>query len=265
VSAALLNRLAVAETRVAAVAATVAMPRLGPVELAERAGVVPDSWQRQVLTSAAPRLLLNCSRQSGKSTVCALLAVHTAIYEPGALVLLVSRAERQSKELFRKCLDAYRALGRPVDPETENKLELELVNGARIVALPGSEQTIRSFSGVRLLLIDEASRVATDTYAALRPMLAVSGGRLIALSTPFGTRGWWYEEWRSDRPWERYEIPATACPRITAAFLEEERASMGEWWYRQEYLCEFMDAQSQAFTRDEIDRAFSEEVEPWAL
>ncbi|MCG8456864.1 MAG: hypothetical protein MI919_11335, partial [Holophagales bacterium] len=64
-------------------------------------------------------------------------------------------------------------------------------------------------------------------------MLAVSSGRLLALSTPFGTRGWWYEAWRSDEPWERYEIPAAECPRISPEFLEEERRTMGEWWFRQ--------------------------------
>ena len=60
-------------------------------------------------------------------------------------------------------------------------------------------------------------------------------------------------------------MPAEQCGRISPAFLDEERRTIGEWWYRQEYGCEFLDAQSQAFTRDEIDRAFSEEVETWAL
>jgi len=238
---------------------------LDPVRLAERAGIIPDPWQADVLRSASPRLLLNCSRQSGKSTVTGLLALHAALYQPESLVLLVSRAERQSKELFRKALAAYRTLGRPVDPEAENKLELELVNGSRIIALPGSEGTIRSFSGVRLLIVDEASRVANETYVAIRPMLAVSGGRLLALSTPFGTRGWWYEAWRGDEPWERYEVPATLCPRISPAFLEEERRTLGEWWFEQEYMCRFMDAQSQAFRREDSDRAFAEEVVHWTL
>ena len=69
--------------------------------------------------------------------------------------------------------------------------------------------------------------MADELYMAVRPMLAVSGGRLVAMSTPFGTRGWWYEAWESSEPWERYEVPATMCPRISAEFLEEERRSMG--------------------------------------
>ena len=124
---------------------------------------------------------------------------------------------------------------------------------------------MRGYSAVTLLSIDEASRVPDELYMACRPMLAVSGGRLLGMSTPFGTRGWWYEAWRSRETWERYEVPAEQCPRISAEFLVEEQRTIGEWWFKQEYGCEFLDAQSQAFTRDEIDRAFNEEVETWEL
>jgi len=181
---------------------------LDPAALARTAGVDPDPWQAQVLRSDSSRLLLNCSRQSGKSTTVATLAVHTALYDAGALVLLVSPTLRQSGELFKKATTAYRALGRPVPAESESALQLALDNGSRIVSLPGKEGTIRGYSGVRLLAIDEAAWVPNDLYTALRPMLAVSQGRLIAMSTPHGTRGWWYEAWRSKDLWERIEVPA---------------------------------------------------------
>ena len=238
---------------------------LDPARLATRAGIDPDPWQADVLRSAAPRMLLNASRQSGKSTITALLAVHTVTYEPGALVLLLSPTLRQSGELFKKVLDAYRVLGRPVPAEAETQLTLTLENGARVVSLPGKEGTVRGYSGVRLLIIDEAARVPNDLYVSVRPMLAVSGGRLIALSTPWGARGWWYEAWTHGQDWERYEIPATDCPRISSAFLEEERRTLGDWWYQQEYLRRFLDAQTAAFRSEDIDRAFSEDIEPWNL
>jgi hypothetical protein len=238
---------------------------LDSVRLAEQAGVSPDPWQCDVLRSVAPRVLLLCSRQAGKSTITSILAVHTALYEPGALVLLLSPTLRQSGELFKKCTAVYGTIGRPVPPESETALQLTLENGSRIVSLPGKEGTIRGFSGVRLLAIDEAAWVPDDLYLAVRPMLAVSQGRLVALSTPHRTRGWFYESWRGDEPWERYAVPATSCPRISVVFLEEEQRNMGEWWYRQEYCCEFLDAQTQAFRREDIEEAFREDVQPWAL
>lgn len=223
--------------------------------LLEAAGTVPDRWQAEVLRSSAPRLLLNCCRQSGKSTVAGALAVHAAVYQPPALVLLLSPSLRQSQELFKKAVDVYRLAGKPVAPETENKLTLELENGSRIVSLPGREQTTRGFSGVRLLIIDEAARVDDPSYYALRPTLAVSGGRLVALSTPWGKQGWFFEAWQGEEPWERYEVPATMCPRITPAFLAEERRTLGALWHGQEYLCEFRERVDQVFSHADIARA----------
>lgn len=238
---------------------------LDPAELAQVAQMQPDAWQANVLRSTAPRILMNCCRQSGKSTITALMAVHTAHFEPRSLVLLLSPSLRQSQELFKKALDVHRAIAAPAAVEAESALRLELTNGSRIVSLPGKETTVRGYSGVRLLAVDEAARVADELYFSVRPMLAVSGGRLIALSTPFGTRGWWYEAWRSAETWERYEVPARDCPRISAEFLEEEHRAMGKWWYDQEYECRFLDAETQPFGREEIDRTFEEEVETWDL
>lgn len=237
---------------------------LDPSLLMRLLNIEPDEWQAQVLRSASQRILLNCCRQSGKSTVSATLAVHTALYQPGALVLLLSPTLRQSQELFRKCLSVYRLVASDIPPESETKLTLELGNGSRIVSLPGKETTIRGFSGVSLIIVDEAARVPDELYYSVRPMLAVSNGRLVALSTPFGTRGWWYEAWRSDEPWERYITTAEQCPRISPEFLAEEKRALGEWWFRQEYFCEFLDAETQAFSRDMIEGAFTE-VETWKL
>lgn len=242
---------------------------LSPYHFARAAGITPDPWQAEVLKSRGQRILLNCSRQSGKSTITSVLAAHKAIFEPGSLILLLARAQRQSQELFRKTMQVWRDVGSPLAGPISSTMTLELANGSRIAALPGSEASIRSFSDVSLLLIDEASRVPDETYYSMRPVLAVSGGRLVALSTPFGTRGWWYEAWRGalgeEDDWQRWEVPASACPRISPAFLEEEQRNLGHWWFTQEYGCQFLDAQSSAFRQADIDRAFSEDYQTWDL
>jgi len=236
---------------------------LDPVAWARSAGFVAYPWQEGVLRSNGKGLLLNCSRQSGKSTVAALLALHGALYSPGSLSLLLSPALRQSSELFRKVIEAYRQIPEPVATVAESALRLELVNGSRIIALPGREMTVRGYSGVSLLVVDEASRVESDLYFALRPMLAVSNGRLVALSTPKGRRGWWHEVWAEggDR-WERVKVTASECPRISAEFLAEEKRSMPLAWYRSEYLCEFIDPVGAVFAYEDIRAAITYEVEP---
>ena len=122
--------------------------------------------------------------------------------------------------------------------------------------------TLRGFSAVSLLIIDEAARVEDNVYRALSPMLAVGDGDLWLLSTPFGKRGFFYEKWaHAGEEWARFSVPATECPRIRAGFLEEERRNLGDAWFRQEYLCEFLDDGSQMFDR-ELAMAILEEGEP---
>ena len=117
--------------------------------------------------------------------------------------------------------------------------------------------------GVKILVIDEAARVADELYYSVRPMLAVSGGELIALSTPWGKRGWFYEEYeKGGDDWQRVRVTANECPRISEAFLEEERRRMPEAWFRSEYLCEFTDALDSVFRTEDIERAFSADVKP---
>src|SRR5678815_3324346 len=141
--------------------------RLSAYHFALAAGIEPDPWQEEVLRSREPRLMLNCSRQSGKTSVTGVLAAHRIIWYPNSLVLLLSRAQRQSQELFRRVLDVWRAVGSPYETVTESTMTLELSNGSRVVALPGSEASIRSFSNVSLLLIDEASRVPDEVYYSM--------------------------------------------------------------------------------------------------
>lgn len=239
---------------------------LDPVRMATSIGYELDPWQQAMVRSRRPRQLLNIHRQGGKSLCCAIVAVHQALYEPDSPVLMVSPSQRQSSELFRTALALYRSLGKPVAPEIENRLSLELENGSRIVSLPGSEQTVRSFSAVKLLIVDEAARVPDALMAAIRPFLATSGGRLIAPSTPAGRRGWWYEAWTNGGDtWERYKVRADQCPRISKEFLAEERRALGPSWFSAEYKCEFTNVEGSVFPEHYLQRILSTEEHAWKI
>lgn len=245
------------------------------VRFALKGGFVPDPWQIRFLRSTSKARMLNCSRQVGKSTVVAHGAVHKAVYEPESLILVLSPGERQSAELMRKVFDVLSKAPDVPEIVAKGQLQVEFSNGSRILALPGKEETVRGYSAVKLLIVDEASRVPDELFIAIQPMLAVSLGELWTLSSPYGTRGWWYQQYKAtmaDRKvgrkpkWDYYEVPATMCPRLQPDFLEAERRSMGEWWFRQEYFCKFMDAQMAAFGAAEIDAALEgEEVIPWIM
>jgi hypothetical protein len=188
--------------------------------------------------------------------------LHRALFYPGALVLVLAPALRQSQELFSKLSEFYQALGEPLRKYGERRLSLELTNGSRVVTLPGTERTVRGYSGASLLILDEASRVEDELVHAVRPMLSVSGGDLVMASTPYGKRGVFHREWTGGVGWQRFEIPASEVPRISREFLREERLSLPERVYRQEYLCSFEETEDQVFSHEDIEAAISPEVTP---
>ncbi len=233
--------------------------------MANRGGIVPDSWQADLLRSDARQMILLCSRQSGKSTITSIVGLHTALYQENSLVLLLSPSLRQSQELFKKLKDFYNAIQTPLLPQPveESSLRIEFSNGSRVVSLPGTEQTVRCFSGVALLIIDEASIVEDALYQSVRPMTATSNGRIVLLSTPRGKRGFFYDVWTNGGPdWHRTRITADQCPRISAEWLENERKTIPDFWFRQEFLCQFVETIDSVFNFDDIRSIPSSDVKP---
>lgn len=230
----------------------------------EKLGFEPDPKQAELLATTAPQVILNCTRQWGKSTVTAARAVYEAWSKPESLTLVLSPSERQSGEFVRKARRFAAMVDSKVRGDGQNRCSVMLANGARIVGVPSREDTIRGFSAVSLLLVDEASRVADELYDAVRPMQAVSNGAKWLLSTPFGKRGFFWEEWeKGGADWKRVCVPATECVRISAEFLaRERRRAWREEWYRQEYLCEFIDGDDCVFPRELVERAFTDKVKP---
>lgn len=235
-----------------------------PVALARRGGFAPYGYQVEALRSPSKQIILNWSRQAGKSTVTSFLPVHLAQYKAKSLTLLLGPGERQAELLLDKVYEALDVIGRDaIKTEVENVLELILENGSKIVALPGKDGTIRGYSGVDLIVIDEASRVPDSLYYAVRPMLAASNGSIILLSTPFGKRGFFHAEWIADDPaWHRMEVTAEQVPHISEAFLASERKSLPDMWFRQEYMGEFIETSDQIFSYDVVHGALSDDVLP---
>lgn len=225
--------------------------------------IEPDSWQKDLLDAFPSKALLLCSRQSGKSTVSATLALHSAVYNSNSLILIVSRAYRQAEELFRKVKVGVPNIVSRINILRENQSMMELSNGSRIISLPGKEDTIRSYSAVALLIIDEAAQVSDALYATVRPMLAISQGKLLALTTPYGKKGWFYKAWAKEDGWYKVKVTANDCPRITDEFLRCEREQIGDWWVQQEYMCEFVDNETQLFSFEDIMSCVDDNVKSW--
>jgi hypothetical protein len=244
-----------------------------PIDLAGDLGIALDAWQERVLASAAPRLIMKGPRQVGKSTVSGLLSLHTAISVPASLTLLIATSQDQSKELARTVRQMAGRLGLATAERTDtitptllSASRIEFPSGSRIIALPGrSEAGIRGYGAPNLIVCDEASRIAEETYAAVRPMLVASPtGRLVLLSTPWVKAGTFYRTWTGTSPtWERIEIATGDCPRLSPAFLAEEKRDLPAWVYAREYGGLFADDETVIFGAELIALAMDGSFPPF--
>jgi hypothetical protein len=227
-----------------------------PVEFAISLGIEPDEWQVEVLASDHPRKILCCGRQTGKSTVAAILAIHTALTKPGSTVLVVAPGERQAKLLFSKALSHYRQAGYPLPAHSERRTGLELSNGSVIEALPAVERTTRGYS-VDLLVVDEAAAVPDMDYHGILPALIATQGEQVLLSTPRGKRGFFHEIWHGAEDWQRMMVRSGEVGRIREEDLEVFRRTMPEQFFRQEFYCEWLETEGSLFSYDDIEAALA--------
>ena len=177
-TAALKRELALLRNSLAALTPAQSATLDDPVAWAERiAELTLDPWQRDVLLSVSPRLLLNATRQSGKSTAAALKAAWTVLQ--GGLAVVVSPSLRQSGFLFRKL--ARHLVASDAGFRRETLTEVELVAGGLAVTLPGDRPAmLRGLSlrhdGPAVLIVDEASGSATSVGNDLADARRGAGG-----------------------------------------------------------------------------------------
>ena len=149
----------------------------------------------------------------------------------------------------------------------ETLTEVELVSGGLAVSLPGDRPAmLRGLSlrhdGPAVLIVDEASRVRDELWATISPMLAAApAAQQILLSTPAGASGEFHRAWSSDEDWERVQITADQCPRISAEHLAAERIRLGDALYRQEYFGAFVSAPGSVFDAEVLAHMFGDHTE----
>ena len=195
----------------------------------------------------------------------AVLAVYRLLMEPGSTVLVVGPVARQSGETVQKVRAFLKKLGMRTTGDKSNPDAAVLPNGSRIIALPAVEATVRGYSAVAMLIVEEAARVPDEVCRALLPSLAVSNGDLILLSTPNGKRGFFFREMTEPRVgWLRHTGPVTECKRIPNEFLEQERAR-GEEYFQQEYLCVFLDTGKYLFNESDVNRMENPKEAAWRI
>jgi Terminase large subunit, T4likevirus-type, N-terminal len=222
----------------------------------ETLDMTPTPWQETFLRAPqGASILALTARQVGKTTTAAWGIAHSILFTPGSLSVIACPAQRQSAEAVRRVREAVIKAG--AELESDNVYALELNNGSRVLALPGSDDSIRGLTVDGWIVADEAARLPHVLIAALRPMRARTQARLAMLSTAWSRTDPFWTAWASDeQSWIR--LKATADADVTlfpAQFLEQERRALGEDAFKREYLGIPMGGQASPFGWELYERA----------
>jgi len=224
----------------------------------EQLKINPMPWQDTFLR--APRgasLIALTARQVGKTTVVAWAMAHTALIQPGSLSVIACPAQRQSGEAVRLVHGCLETVGASF--KSDNVYGLELDNGSRVLALPGSDDSIRGLTVDGWIVADEAARLTENLIAALRPMRARRPDtRFAMVSTAWSRTDPFWTVWSGDDPsWIRLKATLTEVDIFTEDHLEKERRSLGEVGFKREYLGIPESDQASPFTWELYERATS--------
>jgi len=223
----------------------------------ETLAVTPTPWQQTFLRS--PRgasILALTARQVGKTTTAAWAIAHSMLLTSGSLSVIACPAQRQSAEAVRRVREAIIKAG--AELESDNVYGLELDNGSRVMALPGTDDSIRGLTVDGWIVADEAARLPTDLIAALRPMRARRPqARFAMLSTAWSRTDPFWTAWASDdQTWIRLKATAdTDATLFLPEFLEQERRALGEHDFNREFLGIPGGGQASPFTWELYDSA----------
>lgn len=221
-----------------------------------------------------PRVVLITGRQSGKSRIAAMIADFEGILsaqEPDRTelyALLIAQDQRASlRTLFRYAaapFDLVTMLQKQVVSQTSGAIALK--NGLTIAAYPCRPAAVRGLRA-RVVVLDELAfyrssstenlPVDVEMLRAVTPTLASTGGKLVILSSPYGSTGalfeihrrhWGHDDsdtmvWVATAPEMNPTLPANYLRRME---IEDPEA------YRSEVLGEFRTGVANLFDPDAL-------------
>jgi hypothetical protein len=217
--------------------------------------------QQAVVESDARHRVICSGRQAGKSTILAIIALHTAFTTPGAFTLVISAGEQAARDLLAMCsvLASSSPLlaGSIVD---DNKSEILLTNGSKIRSIPQSQRQARGPS-VDLLVLDEACWIDEGVWTAAKfTAIARPESRIVMASTPWGRQDRFFAvAYRAGLShvagFESFHWPSTVSPLVDATLLAQWEATDPERVFKAEVLAQWVDDAGCYFTSAELQAA----------
>jgi len=203
-------------------------------------------------------------RQTGKSTAAAVRVLFEAMSHDNALILFAGASGRQSGQIMEKARQLAKSIDLAILSPPSKCEGFTLANGSQIVSLPDNEKIIRCFSAPRLIVVDEAAFASPEVFMALEPMLSVSNGTIMLLSTPNGQTEYYYEQWHAKPTnWAKIKGTLEGCPRIKPQAIEAIRKSMEKEVFQQEFECKFIAPGGQFISRETFRKCLRNYFDPF--
>lgn len=208
-----------------------------------------DPWQEELIKSKGDVVVVS-GRQCGKTTAASILAARTALDNKNEFILLGAYVIEQAQLIFRKIHEYILATDKK---QIKGKVTLnfmELKNGSKIYCRPIGDTgaSMRGYSAT-MVMLDEVSNVPDRAWEAIEPVISVTKGRTILLSTPQGKRGFFWKA-TINKNYKLFEISARDCPRHTKKFLDQKESEMSPVAFATEYLGEFIDDYNRKFSEE---------------
>lgn len=222
--------------------------------------------QIEVIRSPKPFKVIVAARQTGKSALVAVEALHTAFAKPGSTSLILSATEDAAKRMIatiKDLMDSAPLLGGSVIDSHKSRIALS--NGSEIISLPASEKQIRGYTTTGVLILDEAAFMPEELWrAAFYTIAAVPNPKVYLCSSPWGSadhffRRLWIEgQDRKNPDYASFQWSYKVSPKINKALLERERERTDPLTYKAEVLGEWVDDADSYFTYDEVMNAVAD-------
>ena len=212
-----------------------------------------DPWQEELRACKKSATVVS-GRQCGKTAGVSIVISDEAINVPNSFILIGAYVIEQAEHIFWKVKDymltkhADKIVGRP----TLHFMELK--NGSKIIckAVGDTGAGMRGPT-VTLLVLDEAAFISDNAWVAIEPVISVSGGRTILLSTGQGKTGFFYRS-TLNKDIKQFKVSARNCPRHSKEYLDKKEKELSPIAFATEYLGEFLDNYNRKFTKEWIEK-----------
>ena len=155
----------------------------------------------------------------------------------------------QCKKVFNELTNAAHAI---ITKQNKADLTIEFINGSTLQFLSADNyNTIRGFS-FNYMVLDESGFIKEEAInEAIMPTLSAIGKKCLIISTPKG-KNWFYNVYLKGidqgSDYISFRGQSTDNPYLDQNFINEQRKSLPESIFKQEYEAEFTDAGSDVFT-----------------